>query len=336
MGAEHADAVLDAAIRWRVALLHKPVSARTREAFEAWLGERPAHAMVWQRLQDMGARLQPGADSALPAPALAQVLRQAGVAQARGSRRKMLLSLGALGLSGGLAWRLREIPAVQRVWADHATAVGQRSRLALPDGGILHLNTDTAVDVAYDGQSRRIHLLRGEIYLQSGKDPEGRPLYVETRDGRAQALGTRYRVRQEDHATGVAVDEGVVALWPRRGNADTPAVRLTPGQQTWLTPDGVQDIAPTSRGVRDDSAWVSGQLSVRGLPLKAFLSELSRHHGAITCDPAVAALPVSGDFRLDNTGNILALLRQALPVEVTFSRNWLGAAVTHVHARRGA
>ena len=50
-------------------------------------------------------------------------------------------------------------------------------------------------------------------------------------------------------------------------------------------------------------------------PLDAFLQELSRYHGAIECDPAVARLPVSGVFQLDDTRKVLALLRQILPVD---------------------
>lgn len=83
----------------------------------------------------------------------------------------------------------------------------------------------------------------------------------------------------------------------------------------------------------DGGAWVEGALSVRDMPLDAFLRELARYHGPIECDPTVARLKVSGVFQLDDTRKVLALLRQILPVEPQAGRLWWGGRVTRVRAR---
>jgi len=49
-------AVLDAAIQWRIKLQYNTADAGAWQAFEAWLHARPAHAVVWERLQALGAR----------------------------------------------------------------------------------------------------------------------------------------------------------------------------------------------------------------------------------------------------------------------------------------
>ena len=323
--------VLDAAIRWRIKLQYNTADASAWRAFDAWLGASPAHAVVWERLQALSARLQRPAMDMSP-EAAARILRQTGTAQALRSRRKALMSLGVLAAGGWMAWQARDAGLVQHALADVATSRGERRRIVLPDGGTLVLNTDTAVNVHYGDQVRRITLLAGEVYLTSGSDPLSRPLFVETRDGQARALGTRYRVRQWDESSEVAVDEGMVAMLPRDGGG-AAAATLRAGESALMTRQKVFGAGPIDGRVMDGSAWVEGALSVRDMPLDAFLQELSRYHGAIECDPAVARLSVSGVFQLDDTRKVLALLRQILPIEPQAGRVWWGGRVTRVRAR---
>lgn len=323
-------AALDAAIAWRIKLQYNSADAQAWQAFEAWLQAAPLHAQVWERLQALGAKLQ-RPTSSLPPQAVAQMLRQADAAHTRLSRRKALMAVGGLAVSGALAWQLRQTSAVQHMLADAATQRGERRRLTLPDGGTLILNTDSAVNIAYDAQFRRIELLAGEIYLISGHDAQARPLYVQTRDGRAQALGTRYRVRQFEHYSEVAVDEGAVALWPRDIIGQQAYVTLQAGQAARMTQEDVQALVDD--GGLDAAAWTQGSLSVRGMPLANFLQEAARYHGDIQCDPSVARLPVSGVFQLDDTTQLLALLRQSQPIEIDMTRHWWGGKLTRVRAR---
>lgn len=289
------------------------------------------HAVVWERLQALGAHLHRPAAS-LPPQAATHVLRQAEAAQRRTARRKALMSLGILTTGGLLAWRLHSTSTVRHMLADASTRHGERHRILLPDGGTLQLNTDTAVNIAFTPQLRRIELLSGEIYLTSGHDPQGRPLFVQTRDGRAQALGTRYRVRLLDTHSEVAVDDGSVSLWPHDSAGGTAQSTLHAGDAALMTPTQVMPLPDDAR--MDATAWTEGELSVRNMTLARFLDELSRHHGAISCDPAIAQWPVSGVFQLDDTRKVLALLSQYLPIEIRVTRHWWSGTQTHVQARR--
>ncbi len=322
--------VLEAAIAWRIKLRYNPADPAAWQAFDAWLQAASAHAQVWERLEAVGARLRPPI-SGVPAVMASTVLRQAELSKAR---RKTLMSLAALTGGGVLSWRLGETPVVQHMLADVATRRGERRRITLPDGGTLWLNTDTAVDLAFDAHMRRIDLRRGEIYLVSSTDAQNRPLFVQTRDGRAQALGTRYRVRQLDDASEVTVDQGAVGLWPRDLGGDRAQAVLQAGQMARMSR---LNVAPMSSDIRlEASGWTDGTLAVRDLPLSAFLNELSRYHGAIDCDAAVASLPVSGVFQLDDTRKLLALLAKVLPIEIQAARQWWGAPITRVQARQAA
>ena len=323
-------AILEAAIAWRIKLHHNEADTDAWTDFQRWLHISPEHAQVWERLQRMGERLQPPMGS-LSGSDASHILRQAQEQQRRRSRRKMLLSLGIFGASGVLAWRISEAPFVQSLLADAATPVGERRRLSLPDGGVLVLNTDTAVNIVFNAQWRRIELLSGEIYLISGQDPLDRPLFVQTRDGRAQALGTRYRVRQFETGSQVEVNEGSVALWPRDHQGTEAFAVLQAGQSACMTLTGVESVPTQLHNMA--VAWVDGALSVRDMPLVNFLQELARYHGVIECAPSVADIKVSGVFQLENTGRVLDLLRQSLPIEVQLGRQWWGGRVTRVVAR---
>lgn len=112
-----------------------------------------------------------------------------------------------LGGSGYLGWNVQQHTSLGNVWADYRTSVGQRRRIELADGTQINLNTHTAIDVAFDGRQRLIRLREGEVLIHTGKRGGHLPFYVETRQGRVQALGTRFTVRQLPDATRVGVLE---------------------------------------------------------------------------------------------------------------------------------
>lgn len=61
------------------------------------------------------------------------------------------------------------------------------------------------------------------------------------------------------------------------------------------------------------------------MPLPDFVAELARYRpGILRCDPALAALTVSGAFQLDDTDAALRALAATLPLRVdTRSRYWV-------------
>src|SRR5690606_22582752 len=65
----------------------------------------------------------------------------------------------------------------------YATAVGERRTVTLEDGSVLVLNTNTAVEVRFRGNARRLALVRGEAQFDVRPDAQ-RPFTV-TADGTA-------------------------------------------------------------------------------------------------------------------------------------------------------
>lgn len=307
-----APAVARQAVRWWLALQDGQASAADSAGLAAWRAQHPEHELAWQRIEAVSGQL-----AAIPAP----LATAAMAAPARAKRRHAARLLAALLVAGGGAAVLPVRPAWQSWTADASTATGQRRSMRLPDGSLLVINTDSAVNLRFDAQQRVVQLLRGEVMVQTAPDSGERPFLVQTDAGQVRALGTRFTVRQQiDGSVAVGVLQHAVELQPR----DTPAARqvLQAGQQGSFTRQQIGQVRQIDAGA---GAWVDGMLVVSHCRLDAFLHELARYRrGRLVCDPEVAGALVSGTFPLGDTGQVLLALTSALPVELHyFTRYWV-------------
>lgn len=306
--------ILGEAADWLVQLQSGNATEDDRRAVQAWCQRSAQHAQAWQRAEAIL-----GDFRRLPTPVTGETLRRLSRNGAV-SRRQALQRLGLWLLAAPTAWLAwRETPWQQ--WtADARTAVGEQRALTLADGSQVLLNTDTAIDITFDAQQRRIDLLAGEILLTSAKDPAtlARPLLVRTLHGQATALGTRFSVRIDGALTRVAVLEGEVATRPLHA----ASLLLKAGERTAFDADRVLPASALETG---DLAWEHGMLLARDMRLADLLLELGRYRpGVLRCHPAVRELKVSGAFPLADTDASLRLLGDTLPVSIPgLTRYWV-------------
>ncbi len=303
--------VIKRAITW---LLRVQQDASQWSACQDWQRQHVDHARAWQRVTALDFELTAKLQS-LPAAA-APMAAALDRASQRLQQRRRALRLLSLAMVGGVsAWLARDLATQQGWLADYRTALGERRRVTLDDGSLLSLNTDSVADVRFDAAQRLIVLSRGEILVVSGRDSQAvayRPLRVQTRHGLFEAVGTRFTVQLRDDGTLLAVQEGAVRVSPRDG-AET-AVLVRAGERVHVDSLRAQ-AAPELRWAAD--GWDEGVLDVRDLRLDVFLAEVSRYRRSqVHCDPAVAALRVSGVFQLADTDKLLAMLPRTLPVAV--------------------
>lgn len=306
---------LEQAAQWYAAL-HDDGGPEQRDAWARWLDERPQHRRAWAHIEAVSLRFAPlRVDGERDASA-----RAVQVAARRTSRRQVLGSLamlGGTGLAGWLAWRFTPLADRLTAWrSDYRTGVGERRDIVLADGTHVWLNTNSAFNVDYSDAHRRVTLTLGEILVDTGHDPLGRPFYVETASGRMQALGTRFTVRHDDGITLLVVFEGRVQIRNRAGQVEM----VEAGQQRTFTSDtiaGVQAADPARE------AWSRGVILADDITLGALLTELSRYQfGHLSVDPAVAGLRVVGRFPADDPARMLAMLERDLPIRVRRSLPW--------------
>ena len=212
-----------------------------------------------------------------------------------------------------LSASLYRMGLVDRLRADHYTAVGEVRSVTLADGSRVDLNTDTAIVVRYSEGERRILLLRGEAFFEVARNPQ-RPFVVDGFVLKARAVGTRYVVRapSDDFTGDVQVEEGQVEV---TGGNDR--VLLKPGDAASPTREG--RLGVTKVDVANETAWRSGKLVFSGQPLRDVLATLERYrHGRIVAlDGAAAEQRVSGVFDLKDTDQALRALEENLPVRIT-------------------
>lgn len=292
------------AAEWFVLFASGDASQAEYDRWHAWRAALPEHEQAWQRTEQRMAGF-----SAIPATQrklAAQTLRAAATRPA--SRRRFLAQLGvllAVGGSGGWMLSRGDSPTGQI-----STAIGEQRELQLADGGQLVLDTDSAVRIDYTAESRSVHLQRGQVWIETAPDALRRPFVVITREGKAEALGTRFTVSQENDATRIAVLAQRVAM--HSADASARPVILLAGQTARFGRHGL-----IAQGSADsaDATWSTGMLVADAMPLGEFVSRLARYRAsALRCAPEVADLPISGAFPLRDTERTLAAVVATLPV----------------------
>ncbi|MNR83571.1 fec operon regulator FecR [compost metagenome] len=308
-------ALLEAAANWYVDLKSQSSASFDHAALERWIASSDAHKRAWDLVQQLDRRLG-SMPSALALPALQ------GAQQGRRTALKVLTLLLTAGTAG---WAAHETTPWRSWSADYKTAPGERRTITLADGGTLELNTDTALDIRYDATRRVIRLHQGEIMIRTAADNNvagaaARAFVVETRQGSIRALGTRFSVRSEQERSLVAVFEHAVEIAPI--GSTEPPLRLEAGQQAVFSDSTVTAPTPLERSM---GAWTRGMLIAVDQRMDSFLAELARYRrGRLHCDPAVAAMQVTGAYRLDDIDAVLESLAASHAIRVRyFTRYWV-------------
>jgi transmembrane sensor len=301
--------IFETAASWYVQFQSQPPSLAEQKAWQLWIDSDPAHLAAWNQMEQLQRQL-----GTLP-----QDLKRRALNSGQHRRQVLKLLLLAAG-TGFVGWHTQRHTSLGNVWADYKTGVGQRRTISLADGSQIQLNTDSAIDVSYDAAQRLIRLRGGEILVQTGKLGDQRPFYVQTRDGRIQALGTRFSVHQMSSSTRVGVLEDRVSVQPARSS--TGPLILKAGEGADFDSRHIGLIHPFQPA---EVAWTNGQLIVLDARLGEVIEELSRYRsGVLHCDRRARELRVSGTFRLDSTDAVLANLQASLPIKVRyFSRYWV-------------
>lgn len=279
------EAVLDAAIAWRLRLAAPAASDADWAAFTDWLEADPAHGDAYDAValadQDYTHALEtkpvnqapPGNDNEVT-----PWFRRRGVIFA--SATAMLALVATPFLAGG-----RDLETFQ-------TRPGETRTVALSDGSRIELNGGTRI-VLDRKHDRYAVLEEGEAAFTIRHDPAN-PFVLQTGSSSLVDVGTRFNVRKDVQGLEVAVGEGAV-----RYNPDDDAVLIQAGNQLVLAPQATKPVLsatdPASVG-----SWRSGRLSYHDAAIARIALDLSRAMGvSVSVDPAVGALRFSGTIETD-------------------------------------
>lgn len=227
-----------------------------------------------------------------------------GAAASKLSRRRLLAGGGAIaaGTAGlglaGWSWLMR---------GRYQTRKGETRQLALPDGSVVTLNTDSDVSVRLSENLREVRLLRGEALFDVAPD-KARPFVVLAGSTQARVLGTSFLVRAlPEEPVQVLVREGVVEV-SRTDDAPQRPLRLVANSRA-VSPikplaavDTTIALSTVSDGVVTRAlAWRDGQIDFEGVALDRAASEFTRYSDTrIVVDPDLAREEIAGLYQTND------------------------------------
>ncbi len=299
--------VLEEAADWLIRLGEGEFSETERSEWECWKASTPERGRAWARVELLQRKI-----GGLPPSLAMSALDRPNSPERRTMLGKLAIMLAILPTGWG-GWKLAE----SRQWsADYRTDVGEQRQVTLADGSTITLNTDTAIDVLFDASQRLVHLREGEIRVQTSPDSSSptRPFLISTRQGRMQALGTRFIVRESQPRTHLAVLEGAVKVQLADSPQQTPLI-VNAGQRTDFSSSTFGQV---SLADRYSEAWTQGMLMADKMRLADFVAELTRYRrGFVRLDPAIADLRISGAYPIRETQRTLNMLAQTYPILVS-------------------
>lgn len=299
------DALAEAA-RWFVLLASGEATDADRARWHAWRAADARNEAGWRRAEAATALF--GRIPEQHAPTAAGALVRRPVLN-RGRRRALggVAAAFIAGLTGWQGWRRSDASADQR------TAVGELRDVILADGSLLQMDTDTVLDLDFSAHARQVRLRRGRVLITTAHQAHPAPPFiVTTAEGRVQALGTRFSVRQLERSTEAGVLEARVAVRPVGAPAKT--VILSAGEFARFDRDGAFERRTLQTS---DSAWTQGMLIADAMRLDSFAAELARYRSTpLMVAPDVAGLRISGTYPLADTQRALAAVCATLPVRL--------------------
>jgi transmembrane sensor len=319
-------AIAEQASEWFMENRGGPLDQKESVRFMTWLQASPMHVEEYLRIAALAPDLEAAAKTnKTPRETLLMRSRaepdgilsfdRTGLRQLPALARRRRSPVWSLAAAATLA-----VVAVTTVWSmrdgerfglpkSYSTVRGEQRVQRLPDGSVLHLNTDSAVTVRYSRTERFVSLDRGQALLEVAHQ-DGRRLRVQTDRAGIVAVGTQFDVYRKSGATMVTVVEGSVEVYsgaapPPAGGE--PSVRLNPGDQLEV---GDRIGALRHVDARAAVAWLQRQIAFEDEPLAQVAAEFNRY-GPVTVEideESLRALPISGIVDAYDTDSFAAYL----------------------------
>ncbi|MDP4678796.1 MAG: FecR domain-containing protein [Cyclobacteriaceae bacterium] len=216
-----------------------------------------------------------------------------------------------------------------------STKIGQRSKIRLPDGTIVHLNAQSslAYPETFDVDSRNVELV-GEAFFEVVRD-EKRPFTVKSEKLMTTVLGTTFSIKSYP-------GENIEHVWVASGKVQVEAMQGTmtknlPAQsELLLSNQGVvfdqnrNRLKKETVNVDDLIAWKDGWLILESKELGQVISILERWYGTkiIITDPILLKKKVTIKQQNENLEAVMEILGYLADFEykiqnkiVTITRN---------------
>jgi ferric-dicitrate binding protein FerR (iron transport regulator) len=165
----------------------------------------------------------------------------------------------------------KEIPIVRNAMNHLIVPYGKQSKIVLPDGTQVWLNSGSSLKFSSDYSETREIYLTGEMYIEVAPDKK-RPFHVNVPDFRVKVYGTRFNVSSyTGYQPHVVLVEGSVGLQ----SSDKQEAILKPGEQAVLTGSGFETKKVNTSSF---TSWKDGYLLFDDTPIIEVLKQIERYY----------------------------------------------------------
>ena len=291
------------AAQWYARLQTLPVSHKTLEEFFAWR-KLPGHADAFLAVDELhNATGQLAGRSSMQDAT--EAAYQRGLERGRRGRYRAACggALAVVLIVGDMFFLPRSGPDRR-----FSTGIGEQREVALADGSIVKLDTDSALSTHFTRDARHIRLERGQAYFTVAHNAE-LPFIVDAGSASVTATGTQFDVRRIGDQTDVTLVQGGVDV--RSGDSIS---HLFSGQALHVVPR--QKLAPGAADTASSTAWTHGRLVLDSVPLAHAIDEVNRYtdHPVRLDDRAFADAKFSGSLTTGDVPSFIAAVTAILPL----------------------
>lgn len=322
--------IIEEASAWVVKLNGGRLSREDSLAFEDWLNESDAHKQAFKQLAQVWSgvgrafEVRPTQDGAqMSIRRIISAWAQVYPAKAWSVGIAACLALVICAGLVGNALLLKPQSKLDLVVAQ--TRVGESKTIAMSDGSIIQLNTDTEVNVAYSEGERAVKLLKGEAFFRVAKNAN-RPFRVYAGNGSVEAVGTAFGVYLRNNATEVTVTEGQVKLSRLETAAKPGTSRLPEREDTIATAVAGRNVVFDKSLISFEEinkeemakklSWQEGRLLFNGDTLEKAVGEFERYTSAdiVILDNDIRNTRIIGSFSSGDLEKFLYALETSFDI----------------------
>lgn len=302
---------------WVARMKDPDATRKDRAACAAWRLQSPEHAQAYAEAEKLWERTGAYLDILKEDPAVSDILTEARMATAEREprSRQVWAAVAALVFTiVGAAWIMTRSTTPAAEPRLLATAIGERTAVALEDGSHVTLDAATRVQILYGSDKRTARLLDGRARFAVASDAS-RPFTVEAGIGSATALGTIFDVSAFAEMVTVTVIEGRVEVLGDRDAPGAGRARLEAGQCIVLSAESGLS-SPEIVDFASASAWRDGRLIFNDVALGEAVAEINRYSKKPIrfADTALADLELRGTFNADDPTAFLEAVTFLFPI----------------------
>lgn len=225
----------------------------------------------------------------------------------------------------GVAWAM--VPSLLFDMRDRPvqafqTQTGQRTKITLPDGSVVTLDSETAMRFADKPDVRQVTLVHGRAFFQVAKN-RSRPFIVSAGGKQVRAVGTAFEVGIEQGEMTVVLAEGKVRVEDASSAGTGNGTDMTPGRQLVVSADRKWTLSNVD--VKKETSWTRGRLVFMHDPLSKAIAEVNRYSARklIFEDGTIPDKQIVGVFSAGDTDGFVKALELygiAKPVSASSDR----------------